>query len=154
MINPIFIFQNQYDIYQVPRKLSSTPSGIQNDPKEMWILDADGLLPVLSWQSLPWKIMAFSFFVWSYSSNCKRWNKQLMHIPSSAPQGTMISKYDPINIILFISWKDSTVVQLISTTEILGIISVQEWIEPQKIMVPCGKNAADYVSKMGGVDKI
>ncbi len=77
-----------------------------------------------------------------------------MHIPSSAPQGTMIGKYDPINIILFISWKDSTVVLLISTTEILGIISVQECIEPQKIMVPCGKNAADYVSKIGGVDKI
>ncbi len=77
-----------------------------------------------------------------------------MYLPKSTQCGSMIHKYDPINKILFISWKDSKVVQLVSTLSISGITSAKRRCGSQLISVPYDENAKEYVAKMGAVDRI
>jgi len=87
-------------------------------------------------------------------TNRKGWNSKAMHMPKSAERGAIIRKYDPNNKILFITWKDSKVVHLLSTLNISGMTVVKQRVGPKVIKVPCDINAKYYVEGMGAVDRL
>ena len=68
--------------------------------------------------------------------------------------GTLLQKYDPNNHLLFVQWKDSKVVNLISSLGDSGITTVTRRIGSEERTVECEENIKKYVNKMNGVDLV
>ncbi len=70
----------------------------------------------------------------------------------SSPHGSIIRKYDKMNKVLFVQWKDNKVVSLVSTTGKLGIVKVRHTVGGKQILVDCYVSVKDYGEFVGGVD--
>ena len=86
--------------------------------------------------------------------NRNGWNNDLFNVTVKAEHGHLLRKFDPINKILYMQWKDNKVVNLISTLSISGVTTVERRIGAEKKQIQCEENIIRYVDKMNGVDVV
>ena len=86
--------------------------------------------------------------------NRNGWDNEVFNVTLKAERGHLLCKYDPINDLLYMQWKDNKVVNLISTLSISGVTTVERRIGAEKKMIKCKKNVIWYVDKMNAVDVV
>lgn len=89
-------------------------------------------------------------------SNCKGWDATVMNLTKTAPRGTSLVKYDPMDRILFGQWNDNKVVSFISSLGVSGSVTVTRKIGAQTKNSPIEECLKQYTSDnfMGGVNNM
>ena len=89
-------------------------------------------------------------------SNSKGWNSTILNHSKTAPRGSLLVKYDPVNPILFGQWNDNKVEPFISTLGISGTVNVSRRVGAQTIDLPVEVSLKRYTTEnfMGCVDNI
>ena len=89
-------------------------------------------------------------------ANRKGWDPKIMNLAKSSPRGTSLTKYDPINKILFGQWNDNKVVSFISTLGISGLVTIQRRVGPEKIDYQIKESLKRYTRDnfIGSVDNV
>lgn len=79
-----------------------------------------------------------------------------MNLSKSSPRGTSLTKYDPINKVLFGQWNDNKVVSFISTLGVSGLVTVQRRVGRDKVDFQIEEALKRYTHDnfMGGVDNV
>jgi hypothetical protein len=130
-------------------------SGIDNDPEGMREIYMDNRytspdLFVLLREK--YKILACG----TIRTNRKGWDPSIMNLSKSSPRGTSLTKYDPINKVLFGQWNDNKVVSFISTLGVSGLVTVQRRVGRDKVDFQIEEALKRYTRDnfMGGVDNV
>ena len=79
-----------------------------------------------------------------------------MNLSKSSPRGTSLTKYDPINKVLFRQWNDNKVISFISTLGVSGLVTVQRRVRRDNVDFQIEEALKRYTRDnfMGGVDTI
>ena len=86
-------------------------------------------------------------------ANRKGFDSDGLKVPNNSQRGTYVRKVDDRLGMVITRWKDSRVLQIVSTIMKKGIGTVQRRVGKDKIDVRCPNDIIEYQKHMGGVDR-
>ena len=127
-------------------------SGVANDPNgsRHIMMDNRYCAPqLLALMSTNWNCRG----VGTCRANRKGFDSKSLLLPNNAPRGSFVRLVDPRLGMIITRWKDSKVLQTVSTTMDKGVQTLNRRTGSKVIQVTCPSDIVRYQKFMGGVDR-